>query len=83
MQEYVQKSTSTTLPRSSCIVSGGELIHAVIPWMSGACAYFFVGVLFPLRLASSSFAWPLPSIAFCSHCVYPGTFVCRFSAQPL
>jgi hypothetical protein len=36
MHEYVQKSISTTLPRSSCIVSGGELTQASIFWKSGA-----------------------------------------------
>src|SRR2546421_9604767 len=75
MQEYVQKSTSTTLPRSSCIVSGGELIQAVSPWRAGAWAYFFVGALLPLRLASLFFARPLPSTAFWSQPAYPGTFV--------
>ena len=31
MQEYVQKSTSTTLPRSCCNVSGFELIQVEMP----------------------------------------------------
>ena len=37
-QEYVQKSTSTTLPRSLVSESGfepGVLIHAPIPWEVG------------------------------------------------
>ena len=36
MHEYVQKSTSTTFPRSCCSVSGFELIHSEIPVKSGA-----------------------------------------------
>ena len=36
MQEYVQKSTSTTFPRSCCSVSGFELIHSEMPAKSGA-----------------------------------------------
>ena len=36
MQEYVQKSIRTTLPRSFCIVSGGELNQAEMPAKSGA-----------------------------------------------
>ena len=38
-QEYVQKSTRTTLPRSCCSDSGlppGVLIQAVMPAKSGA-----------------------------------------------
>ena len=39
MQEYVQKSTSTTLPRSCASVSGlppGVFSHVLIPVNSGA-----------------------------------------------
>ena len=36
MQEYVQKSTSTTLPRSLRKVSGSALIQFVRPVTSGA-----------------------------------------------
>ena len=36
MHEYVQKSTSTTRPRSSRSVSGFELSQRAIPWKSGA-----------------------------------------------
>ena len=36
MQEYVQKSTSTTLPRSFSIVSGSVLIQFERPVNSGA-----------------------------------------------
>jgi hypothetical protein len=36
MHEYVQKSISTTLPPSSFIVSGGELIQASMLRKSGA-----------------------------------------------
>ncbi len=35
-QEYVQKSTRTTLPRSRCSVRGRELIQVVIFAKSGA-----------------------------------------------
>src|ERR1700728_2867664 len=38
MQEYVQKSTRTTLPRSEAGVSGGELIQALAPERSGRAA---------------------------------------------
>ena len=36
MQEYVQKSTRTTFPRSSSIVSGVLLIHSLIARNGGA-----------------------------------------------
>src|SRR3972149_181244 len=36
MHEYVQKSTSTTLPRSISTVSGGEFSHCVAPDKDGA-----------------------------------------------
>ena len=36
MQEYVQKSTRTTFPRSSLIVSGLLLIHSLIARKGGA-----------------------------------------------
>src|SRR4051794_26044487 len=36
MQVYVQKSTSTTLPRSACSVSGCELSQVSMFWNSGA-----------------------------------------------
>ena len=36
MQVYVQKSTRTTLPRSSSVVSGGELSHPVAPPSDGS-----------------------------------------------
>ena len=36
MHEYVQKSTSTTLPRSDARVSGFVLIHAPSAWSGGA-----------------------------------------------
>lgn len=36
MQEYVQKSMSTTLPLSSARVRGSELIQAPPPMSSGA-----------------------------------------------
>src|SRR5262249_51873951 len=36
MHEYVQKSTSTTLPRSASIESGGELSQSTMPVKSGA-----------------------------------------------
>ena len=35
-QVYVQKSTKTTLPRSSSMVNGPLLIQALIPVISGA-----------------------------------------------
>src|SRR5579872_3488454 len=35
MHEYVQKSTSTTLPRSPFDVSGGEFTHATAPSSDG------------------------------------------------
>src|ERR1022692_884030 len=35
MQEYVQKSISTTLPRRELRVRGGELSHAIAPLRSG------------------------------------------------
>ena len=37
-QEKVQKSMSTTLPRSSARVSGGLLIQRTIPVKSGTCS---------------------------------------------
>jgi hypothetical protein len=84
MHEYVQKSTNTTFPRSRSVVSGAELIHALMPWISGACGYVCeVVVLTPLRCASWSFAVALPSMRSCTHCAYDGTLVCRLSAQPL
>ena len=36
MHEYVQKSTSTTLPRSCAIVSGFVLIQSPSAWSGGA-----------------------------------------------
>ena len=36
MQEYVQKSTSTTLPRSDPVVSGGLFSHCVAPASDGS-----------------------------------------------
>src|ERR1035441_269578 len=36
IQEYVQKSTSTTLPFRPAMVRGGLLIQLVKPWNSGA-----------------------------------------------
>ena len=36
MQVYVQKSTSTTFPRSAAVVSGGELSHPVAPSKPGS-----------------------------------------------
>ena len=36
MQEYVQKSIRTTLPRSPASDSGGLFSHAVMPAKSGA-----------------------------------------------
>ena len=38
MQSKVQKSTSTTLPRSCCWVSGALLCHWLMPLNSGAAA---------------------------------------------
>src|SRR5688500_18106768 len=35
MQVYVQKSTATTRPRRSSVVSGGELSHSVAPAREG------------------------------------------------
>src|SRR5580704_371043 len=35
MQEYVQKSTTTTLPRRDLVLKGGELIQPTAPLMSG------------------------------------------------
>src|SRR5919204_111538 len=45
MQEYVQKSTSTTLPRSCASVSGRLLIQSAMPTISGAAPYVFNGTL--------------------------------------
>ena len=36
MHEYVQKSTSTTLPRRLAAVSGGELSHCTAPSSDGS-----------------------------------------------
>src|SRR5690349_16317120 len=41
MHEYVQKSTTTTLPRSAAFVSGGELSHVVAPASSGMSPSIF------------------------------------------
>ena len=35
MHVYVQKSTSTTLPRKPSVVSGGEFNHSTAPVMGG------------------------------------------------
>src|SRR4051812_40671933 len=35
IHEYVQKFTSTTLPRTDLLVSGVELIQSTAPWKSG------------------------------------------------
>ncbi len=63
IHEYVQKSTSTTLPRSDASVRGFEFIHSVIPVISGASqismstpdSVGFFGIQFPpLHIMSPS-----------------------------
>ena len=81
MHEYVQKSRSTTLPRSPASVRGlppGVLTQVSIPRISGAVpteASPGAADFTPLNLASSRCAEELRSIRSWNDWVYPGTAV--------
>ena len=97
MQEYVQKSTSTTRPRRPEIVSGrppGVCSHRVIPVKAGAgphrCSTGLAGVQSDRAPAVAS-PWTTrrswrtvapPSSLVWSAFVYPGTACCRPSVNP-
>jgi hypothetical protein len=79
MHEYVQKSTRTTLPRSSRIVSGRLPSQASIPTKSGAapksgsatvCGFTLAARATPppawVSFRSSRFATLLRSTGFCN-----------------
>ena len=61
MQEYAQKSTSTTLPRSDSRVSGGEFSQPVMPSSAGMGPSVFEG---PLAPCADIIAPPAGCVAF-------------------